>query len=940
VSAWGYLEKRQVAFQGAGGAISKLRSALLLLVLICAALPGVARGDAAPITLPDGRGLSPAGRMVAAGDFPAGALLVGGGLLVDTTGSQPNEILGFDPATLALLGRRTPSGPISANAAPWAQTGHLALSPDGSTLYAAGGATQAVEAFTIAGPGTLVPSATLTAPGFVGGVAADSDGRHLFATLPFDYQDRYDKGHQLVRLDRDGQPASTVSTGRQPWDVAVGVAHGRALVATANRADGTVTVLDAHTLAPVSEVSVGRQPAAPTFTSDGHLLVLASLDDALVELDPLSGRVTRRLALGPSAGLLGSAPSAMALSPDGATAYVALSAENSVAVVSRPASGDLVLRGRIPTGTYPTSVVLDAAHGALLITTGKGVEGGVGTPVGAPVAASPALAPGPTGLGVSGTLEAIPVPDAPTLAGYTAQVDRNNSSAGLAAAAQCPVSPQPSIRHVIYVIRENKTYDEVLGDEPGGSANNLMYPRAVTPNVHALAERFGLLQAFYSNEEVSDTGHQATMGSVANDWVQRLSQQAYGLDGAPRQGAELGDGSSTLWSPNDYLLDAALRAHLSFRDYGEFFRQDQNANGPAITPALDAHIVHDFPGFGFSPDVPDTKRIAFWEKGFRQDVASGTLPQLEVLYLPEDHTTMGLSSTPQAQVADADLALGRLVEDLSHSPYWPSSALFMTEDDPQSGTDHVDEHRTVGLVVSPLARSGQQVSEHLSQTGMLRTIEQLVGLPPLTQLDAAATPFTGLLGAQPDLRPFTALTPSAPSPGRAKLASLRAAARSAVPDPGRLDSLAPAVQVRLTELAHAQVRAAYRTPASVPEQDRPRVDAGTCAAAAPGLSSGEAPASPIAAPSLGLPSARRCLGRRLVMRLARGLRRVSIYLNGRLTLRVSRGGRQLVLILPARGTRLRVTVTATRHDGRRVRATRTYARCRRGGRARKSRGRA
>jgi len=919
--------------------MARVRFALLLGVLACVGSPDVARGNGTPIVLPDGRGLSPAGRMVAAGDFPAGALLdQRGGLLVDTTGSQPNEILSFDPATLALLGRRTPSGPISTSAAPWAQTGHLALGPDGLTLYAAGGATAAVEAFTIAGPGALAQSGTLTAPGFVGGVAADPDGRHVLATLPFDSKDRYDKGHQLVRLDRGGQPASTASTGLQPWDVAVGVVHGRTLVATADRAGATVTVLDAHTLAQVSQVPVGRQPAAPTFTADGHLLVLASLDDTLVELDPLAGHVTRRLALGPSAGLLGSAPSALALSPDASTAYVALSSENSLAVVSRSPT-ELALRGRIPTGAYPTSVVLDAAHGTLLVTTGKGVDGQVGTPPGSPVPASPPLAPGPTGFGVSGTLEAIPVPDPRTLTVYTAQVDRNNADAGLAVAAQCPTSPQQAIRHVIYVIRENKTYDEEFGDQPGGSANNLMYPRAVTPNAHALADRFGLLEAFYSNEEVSDTGHQAAMGSVANDWVQRLSQQAYGLDGAPRQGSELGNGSSTLWSPNDYLLDAALRARISFRDYGEFYRQNQGADGPAITPQLDAHIVHDFPGFGFSPDVPDTKRIAFWEKGFRQDVAHETLPALEVLYLPEDHTTMGLSSTPQGQVADADLALGRLVDDLSHSPYWASSALFMTEDDPQSGTDHVDEHRTLGLVVSPRARSGQQVTDHLSQTGMLRTIEQLVGLPPLTELDAAATPLTSLLTGPPDLRSFTALTPSTPSPSRAQLALLRAAAHRAIPRSQRLDSLTPAVQSRLTVLAHAQIRGAYRTPAAVPAQDRPRVDAATCAA----LPGAAAPGAPVVrqvpAPSLGLPTTRHCLGRLLIVRLPRGLRRVSIYLNGRRTLRVSQGGRGIVLTLPTRGTRLRVTVTATRHDGRRLRSTRTYARCRQGSRARKAHGR-
>jgi len=795
---------------------------------------GPAAAPAAPaITLPDGRGLSPAGTMVAGGDFPGAGLLAGAhGLLIDTTGSQPNQVAQLDPGTLAPIGTVTPRGAVSTSAAPWAQTGHLSLSPDGATLYAAGGATNGVDVFSLPVAGPPKQSATISAPGFVGGVAADPDGQHLFVTLPFDGSARYDKGTKLVRLSLAGPGSTTATTGAVPWDVTTGTVAGRSLVVTADRDAGTVSIFDSTTMRLVSRVYVGRQPAAPTFTPDGHLLVLASLDDALVEVEPLRGTIVGSVSLAEQAGKLGGAPSALALSPGGHTAYVALSADNALAVVARPTAGQLSLSGRIPTAIYPTSVTLDGALGVLLVTTGKGTGEQVGVPLGTPVPDAPPVAPGPTGVGVSGVVESIPLPDPSTLSEDTAQVLFDNRVASVSAAAPCSpptsvpsVSPAPAVTHVIYVIRENKTYDEEFGDEPGGLAANDMYPRSVTPNAHALAERFGLMESFYADEEVSDTGHQVVMGSVANDWVQRLSQQAYGLDGAPRQGSELGNGSDVLTSPSDYLFDDALAGGISFRDYGEFYRQDQAQNGPAVTPQLDSHIVHDFPGFGFSPDVPDTKRIAFWQQGFAQDVARGTLPSLEVLYLPEDHTTSGLTSTPQQQVADADLALGQLVDTVSHSPYWGSTAIFMTEDDPQSGQDHVDEHRTLGLTISPWTNPGQQVSTHLDQTGMLRTVEELLGLPPLTEFDANSTSLASLFGSRADTRPFSVLSPAAPALSAAATSVLRRDARRAIPGATEPNNLAPQIQRRLTALAHAEARKAYaaaaRHPRRLPSVDRP-----------------------------------------------------------------------------------------------------------------------
>lgn len=812
-----------------------VRCALLVVFAILGA-PTAAWAEVAPITLPDGRGLSSAGQMVAAGDFPGQAIVASGRVLTDATGSAPNEIDAFDPATLALGGRTVPSAPPSTSAAPWAQTGHLATSPDGQTLYAAGGANAVVETFSLP-PGATAPiqTGTVAAPGFAGGLAVDPDGRHLWATLPFNRGASYDKGASVARLDPQGGAPVTVPTGAQPWDVGTGTAGGRALVAVADRDAGTVTVIDATTHQVIGSVAVGRHPAAPTFTTDGRLLVLASLDDDLVEVDPVALQVVRRVSVGSDA-RLGGGPSALAVSRDGRRAYVALSADNALAVVSRPADGAMAVEGRIPTAIYPTGVAMSGDERTLFVSSGKGTGQNAGVAAGTPIPATQPVAPGPTGVGVTGALESILVPDAATLATDTAAVARNNAPQAVEpAAAPCLPGAVSPIQHVVYVIRENKTYDQEFGDEPGGSPANVMYPRQVTPNAHALADRFGLLQSFFADEEVSDTGHQWVMGSVANDWVERLSQQAYGLDGAPRQGAELGNGSDTLWSPRDYLLDAALQTGISFRDYGEFYRRDQSRDGPAVSDALDSHIVHAFPGFGFAPDVPDTKRIEFWRGDFARDVHDLSFPALEVVYLPEDHTTQGLSSTPQQQVADADLALGQMVDTLSHSPYWSSTAVFMTEDDPQSGTDSVDQHRTLGLVVSPWTKPGQMVTQHLDQTAMLRAVEGLLGMPALTEFDARAADMGDLFAAAPAPASFAALTPQAPSAGAAQLAALRRAARAAIPRGTSLDDLSPALQLRLGRLAYAQIASRYRR--SAERAAAPRAvarDAAAAAACTPG----------------------------------------------------------------------------------------------------------
>ncbi|MDQ6748789.1 MAG: bifunctional YncE family protein/alkaline phosphatase family protein, partial [Candidatus Dormibacteraeota bacterium] len=752
---------------------------VVLLAAIASAPPTPA---AQPIVLSDGRTITPAGTLTSAGDFPATIVQAGPYSYVSDAGEGANLLLAFRSDVPA--GATAPLA-FSTSAAPYSQSGSLSLTPDGATLLVGGGTARAVHVYNV-NAGVPVPVRSFTLPvDYVGSVAAGSDGQTVFVSTPFDGSVHNDKGHTLVRATLSGGDVRSLNVGHNDLGLSVADVPGVGeVVAVANRGDGTVSIVDGRAMRVLRTIPVGRQPAAMAFSADHtRLFVVNSLDDNLIVFSTSTWLPVDTVALGAGGGL-GAAPSALTLGPDGNTAYVVLSADNAVAVLERRVAGWTVT-GRVPTAWYPTGVAVDAANRRLLVTSGKGTGQQFGVPPGLPVSATTQpLAPGPTAMGLSGTLQDIPLPSAAELSTYTAEVAANNrvspgsGGATLTQAALCPPSANLApIKHVVYIIRENKTYDEEFGDLPGGDPAGLLYGRPITPNTHALAEKYALLTNFYDQEELSDTGHQAAMGASVNDWTMRFSQQAYGTDFAPRQGSELGNDSSILWDPANYLFDLALAHGVSFRDYGEFYRRDQAPSNGPVSPELGQHIIKDFPGFGFDPGTPDTRRVAFWRKAFAADVSAGTFPQLEVLYLPEDHTTDGAPDAQGLQqVADSDLATGQVIDTLSHSPYWGSTAVFLTEDDPQSGVDHVDQHRSLGLVVSPYVAQVQSAA-HYDQVGMLRTIEEILGLPPLTEFDATAHPMDDLFKPTPRGDNYSAATPAVAATTPALAAQVRALSR-------------------------------------------------------------------------------------------------------------------------------------------------------------------
>jgi hypothetical protein len=321
---------------------------------------------------------------------------------------------------------------------------------------------------------------------------------------------------------------------------------------------------------------------------------------------------------------------------------------------------------------------------------------------------------------------------------------------------------------VFYIIRENRTYDQVLGDldRGDGDPNITMFGEAVTPNAHALAREFGVLDNFFVDAEVSYDGHAWSTGAYATDVVEKFWPTNY----AGRGLVYLSEGGGTMRNPygnlaapeGGYIWDACIRANKTVRSYGEFVHRNAQHQMVESVPGLKGRVAPGYPPYDLK--ITDQARTEAWLKEFREFEANGQLPALSIIRLPGDHTAAVSPGqrTPRAYVADNDLALGRIVEAVSHSRYWNESAIFVLEDDAQNGPDHVDAHRTVALAVSPFSRRGAVDSTLYTTSGMLRTLELILGLPPMSQYDAAATPMYNAFQPTPVATPFTHLANRVP----------------------------------------------------------------------------------------------------------------------------------------------------------------------------------
>ena len=532
-----------------------------------------------------------------------------------------------------------------------------------------------------------------------------------------------------------------------------------------------VSVMDVRAGKVLGRWPTEEHPCEMVLTRSGRLLYAANANRNTVSvLDTATGQTLETIwaAFFPGAPP-GSTPNSLALSPDEKTLYVANANVNAIAVFDVSSPGKSASLGFIPTGWYPTSVRVTPDGRHLLVANGKG-----GAAKANPLGPHPGKKTSQYIASLyEGTLSIIDLPKGARLqaqmAAWTAEVYRRAPlRPGEAVATVAPPgNPIPAsvgaagpIRYVIYIIKENRTYDQVFGDMPSGNGDSslCLFPEHVTPNHHKLARDFVLLDNFYADAEVSASGHEWSMAAYCSDFVEKTWPLNYGHN---RDGKfpYPGEGNFPIAFPvAGYLWDRARQAGLSYRSYGEFVTYDPlpgQLAGPRVK-GLEGHVDPMFRGFDLN--YSDLKRADRFIAEFKRLEEADQLPRLQIVRLPNDHThgTTALFPTPTAYVAENDLALGRIVEAVSHSKYWPQTAIFVLEDDSQNGPDHVDAHRTVALAISPYARRGATDSTMYSTTSMLRTMELILGLKPMSQFDAAATPMFASFQPALDPRPYEA----------------------------------------------------------------------------------------------------------------------------------------------------------------------------------------
>jgi YVTN family beta-propeller protein len=688
----------------------------------------------------------------------------------------------------------------------------LAFSPDGTRIYLSD-VNGSVKVFEVGDEHWVAPLTSFDLPPanvpdrkeeIPAGIAVSADGKKLYVA--------FNLSNRLAELEAaTGKVLRTWAVGVAPFDVVVagskiyvsdwGGRRPESGGATGPAGRGAVARVDGHSIASEGAVSVidlktgnqadlvtGRHACALALAPGGRYLVAANAgSDTLSVINTRTDEIVETICARQNPGdPFGAQPNALAFDASGDTLYVCNGTQNAVAVFQlKP--GASKLRGLIPTGWFPGAVGFDPRRDRLWVANIKGLAGGK---------------PPYNDSQFRNTLSLIPVPSAKTLAEHTRTALANLrypllAQARLPARAQRPPQPvpervgEPSVfAHVLYIIKENRTYDQVLGDMKtgNGDASLCTFGRRVTPNEHKLAGEFVLLDNTYCSGMISPDGHQWADTGVATDYIEREFcgwPRSYPCGGFGKNNAD-----ALAYSPAGFIWNDALEHGQTFRDYGELCSPTTRWTGPPPPKGTGAWSVfyHDFLTggghmvLGCEPDVaslrpyvdtntvgwdlnvPDLCRAAEFIRELKQFEQRGDFPNFMVLWLPNDHTsgTSFGAPTPAAQMADNDLALGQIVAAVSHSRFWTNTCIFAIEDDPQAGWDHVSSFRTTAYVASPYTRRHATVGTQYNQTGLLRTLELILGLPPMNQLDATATPMFDCFTNTPDFTPYTAAANEVP----------------------------------------------------------------------------------------------------------------------------------------------------------------------------------
>jgi DNA-binding beta-propeller fold protein YncE len=765
------------------------------------------------VQLPNQWKLKPAGRHLELGDFPVNIALhpTGQFAAVLHAGYREHEVVVIDlnKARTRILSRAT---------VPQTFYG-LAFSPDGKQVFASGGEFESVHVFDF-DRGYLKKSKELDVSRqenepqqnqrvVVGGLSLDSEGRDLFVASPW--------GDCVVRVPLNnpdnrvlipmtpeapkakegakGEPPSPPDgrkdpnakkpaakdepprkdAGSFPYYCLVEPGGKRAFVSLWSKA--AVALIDLEKNAVVAIWPTAEHPTEMLLNPKGDALYVACANSTKVTvIEPATGKALQTIfcSLYPQAPK-GNTPNSLAMTPDGDMLFVANADANNLTVLNIADRKNAKPLGFIPTGWYPTSVRYNPLDRRLYFANGKGM-----------VSRSNRSGPNPTipfsntlgeyigGL-YRGTLGILDLPTPQQMAAFTktafacSPLQKNEAVRNDNVEADNPIpkkvgDPSP-IKYCIYIVKENRTYDQVFGDmkEGNGDASICLFPEPITPNHHKIAREFVLLDNIYVDGEVSADGHEWTMGAYATDFVEKIWPVTYrgsprGTFGYPSEGHM----DAIARPAGGYLWNRCIDAKISYRTYGEWVDNTgavkPDGSFPDCKPSVPELAGMMDPQYrAYDLDYPDVKRADRFISELKRFEAAGEMPRMQVMRLPNDHTfgTRVGKPTPLAMVADNDLALGRVIEAISKSKFWKETAIFVIEDDAQNGPDHVDAHRVTAMVISPYTKRKYVDSTLYSTASMLRTMELILGLKPMSQFDAAARPMYNSFTAKPDVSPYS-----------------------------------------------------------------------------------------------------------------------------------------------------------------------------------------
>ena len=709
------------------------------------------------VTLPNGWSLSPAGHSIPLGDLPLNIIVSPSKKFIAVTNN------GQSIQNIQLLDVKTEKE-ISQITIPKSWLG-LQFSKNEKFLYASGGYDNCIRIFGIKN-NKLIQSDSIT----LGkpfptenicptGLAIDTKRNRLYTVTK--------ENNSLYILDiKTKSVIKQIPLAAEAYQCLLSP-NGNELYISLWGAD-QIAVFDIVSEKIIKSIPVGDNPNDLVITKKGKTLFVSNGNDntvSIVDIDKGVVIETVQTSLYPDAPT-GSTSNAVALSKDEKTLFVANADNNCVVVLDVSKPGFTKSKGFIPTGWYPTA--LKVIGNKLYVANAKGFNSMANPDGPKPLSHDESSGvhkgnkrkeKGLQYIGglFKGTLSIITIPDEKVLDNYTKTVYENTPYSKerelLAQGENGNPIPQKvgdssPTKYVFYIVKENRTYDQILGDmkEGNGDASLCLFPEKVTPNQHAIARDFVLLDNFYVDAEVSADGHNWSMAAYANDYVEKTWPTSYGSRG----GKYDFEGSRKIAYPKDgFIWDHCKRAGVTYRTYGEFVD-----NGKANIPALENKFCKKYTGYNL--DVTDNFRLEVFKKDLDSLIAINAVPHFNSLRFSNDHTygaSLG-KLTPTAMIAENDLAVGRFVEFISKSKIWKESAIFILEDDAQNGSDHVDAHRSTAYVVSPYTKRKTLIHDMYSTSSMLRTMELILGIKPMSQYDAAAPSMWNCFKATPDFTPF------------------------------------------------------------------------------------------------------------------------------------------------------------------------------------------